>query len=556
METGPAPQSSPDTTEATIQAFERLLDQLPDPAWICDTKTLRFLKVNAALSSLTEYSRDDLVRMKLSDLFQGNEWRGSGKEMITLRGRTGRKIELETISPPGGSCRLVVARVRTVEKPTGMTERRRLEAASGTLQDSAGLMAALGKSFKRMRESPDRRFALLIIGVDRFRLLNQNLGPEGAAHLLVAVAKRLESLLQSDETLAPLENARFAILLEGVANAEAALHMVQEIQGELEAPFPVSGQEIGVTASVGVALGGPDVSEPADLLKNAEYALHDAKTQGIGGHRVFNPEMRVREAKDRRMEMDLRPGIERGDLRAYFQPIVAVRTGALAGFEALARWHHPELGVLMPAQFIPMAESTGIIVDLGKQMMVDACRRVCEWQSRFRRNPPLFVTVNCSAAQLSDSKLSTLVRWALVNSGLAPQSLKLELTESVLMEDTPETRGALDRIVDLGVQLMIDDFGTGYSSLSRLHQLPIEALKIDRSFVSGLVEDPDSQTMVRAIIQMARNFDMKVTAEGVETPEQLKILRRLDCDFAQGYYFSKPVEPDLAEKLISSKPAW
>jgi predicted signal transduction protein with EAL and GGDEF domain len=392
--------------------------------------------------------------------------------------------------------------------------------------------------------------------VDRFRLLNQNHGPEGAAHLLVAVAKRLEALLHPDETLAPQENARFAILLEGVANAEAALHMAREIQGELEAPFQVSGQEIGVTASVGVALAGPDVAGPADLLKNAEYALNDAKTQGIGGHRVFNPEMRSREAKDRRMEMDLRPGIERGDLKAYFQPIVSVRSGALAGFEALARWHHPDLGVLMPAQFIPMAESTGIIVDVGKQMMVEACRQVCEWRSRFRRNPPLFVTVNCSAAQLADPKLATLVRWALVNSGLPPQGLKLELTESVLMEDNPDTRGALDRIVELGVQLMIDDFGTGYSSLSRLHQLPIEGLKIDRSFVSGLVEDPDSQTMIRAIIQMARNFDMKVTAEGVETIEQLRILGRLDCDFAQGYYFSKPLEPEKAEQLMSSGPAW
>lgn len=548
--------SSPDKTESDIEAFERLLDLLPDPAWICDAKSLGFLKVNAALSVLTGYSRDELLRMRLTDLLHESAWRGSAKEVIALRGRTGRKLEVEASSPPGGSWRLVVARLRIVEKPSSGSERRRLEAAAGSLQDSAGLTAALRRNFQQLKESPHRRFALLVIGVDRFRLLNQDLGPEGAAHLLVAVAKRLEALLHSDETIAPMENARFAILLEGVANAEAALHMAREIQGELESPFTVSGREVVVTASVGVALGGPDVAEPADLVKNAEYALTDARTQGIGGHRVFNPEMRAREAKDRRMEMDLRPGIERGDLKAYFQPIVSIRTGALAGFEALARWHHPELGVLMPAQFIPMAESTGIIVDVGKQMMVDACRRVCEWQSRFRRNPPLFVTVNCSAVQLVDPKLSTLVRWALVNSGLSPQFLKLELTESVLMEDTPETRGALDRIVELGVQLMIDDFGTGYSSLSRLHQLPIEALKIDRSFVSGLVEDPDSQTMVRAIIQMARNFDMKVTAEGVETIEHLRILGRLDCDFAQGYYFSKPLEPEKAEQLMSSGATW
>jgi diguanylate cyclase (GGDEF)-like protein len=552
----PEPFSSPGAKGSAIEAFERLLGRHPDPAWICDPTTLRFLKVNAALAAAMAYSRDELLGMRLTDLLQGGEWRGFAKEKLTLRGRSGRKVEMETTSSPGESFRLVVARVKQAEKPSQGTERRRQEALVGSLQDTAGLMAALRRSYQRMREGPHRRFALLVIGVDRFKLLNQNLGPEGAAHLLLAVAKRLEALLHPDEILAPLENARFAIVLEGVANAEAALHMAQEIQGELEAPFSISGQEIGVTASVGVALAVPEVTDPADLMKNADYALSDAKTQGIGGHRVFNPEMRAREAKDRRMEIDMRPGIERGDLKAYYQPIIAIKSGSLAGFEALARWHHPEMGLLMPAQFIPMAESTGIIVDVGKQMMVDACRQVCEWQTRFRRNPPLFVTVNCSGVQLLDPKLATLVRWALVNSGLESQSLKLELTESVLMEDNAETRGALDRIVALGVQLMIDDFGTGYSSLSRLHQLPIEALKIDRSFVSTLAADPESQTMVRAIIQMARNFKLKVTAEGVETVEQLQILRRLDCDFAQGYYFSKPLEPEKVEQLISSSPSW
>lgn len=552
----PEPFFSPDANGSAIESFERLLGRHPDPAWVCDSKSLRFLRVNAALASTTAYTRDELLQMRLTDLLHESEWRGTAKEVFTLRGRSGRKVEMEASSSPGENFRLVVARIRNVPKPSPGTERRRLDASAGNLQDTAGLMAALRRSYQRMREGPHRRFALLMIGVDRFKTLNQNLGPEGAAHLLVAVAKRLEALLHPDEILAPLESARFAVLLEGVANAEAALHMAQEIQGELQAPFQVSGQEMAVTASVGVALAGPDVTDPVDLMKNADYALNDAKTQGIGGHRVFNPEMRAREAKDRRMEIDMRPGIERGDLRAYYQPIVAIKSGSLAGFEALARWQHPELGLLMPAQFIPMAESSGIIVDVGKQMMVDACRQVCEWQTRFRRSPPLFVTVNCSGVQLLDPKLATLVRWALVNSGLASSSLKLELTESVLMEDNPETRGALDRIVALGVQLMIDDFGTGYSSLSRLHQLPIEALKIDRSFVSTLAADPESHTMVRAIIQMARNFNLKVTAEGVETVEQLRILRRLDCDFAQGFYFSKPLEPEKVEQLISTGPSW
>jgi diguanylate cyclase (GGDEF)-like protein len=527
-------------------AFDSILERHPDPAWIYEPKSRRLLKVNAALAALTGYTREELMARTMDDLAPG----GLAKEVLMLRCRGGRTVALRAtasaVEAQPGPCTLVVGRpAGEAAPPAPSRETAARTRDRGTLADAV-----------RTRLSRHRTFALLLVDLDRVKALNRTLGPEGVTLLVSAVEERLKSILQTDETLIRVEGGRFAMLLEGVQNSEAALHMAREVQGELEAPFTPTGQDIHVSASIGAALSHPDITDPAELVRNAEYALDDAKAQGIRGRRVFLPEMRAREAKDLRMEKDLRPGIERGDLRAYYQPIVNVRTGRLAGFEALARWHHPELGLLMPAQFIPMAESTGIIVDLGKRMMLDACRQVCEWQTRFRSDPPLYVTVNCSATQFVDPKFTTIVQWALVNSGLPPGSLKLELTETVLMDDDSETLRAVDRVLELGVKLIIDDFGTGYSSLSRLHQLPIESLKIDRSFVMGLVDLLDSQTMTRVIIQMARHFELLVTAEGIETEDQLRILRGLDCDFGQGYLFAKALEPSKAEELLSTSKTW
>jgi diguanylate cyclase (GGDEF)-like protein/PAS domain S-box-containing protein len=555
-----------------LDGFSQFLDLHPDPAWIHELSSLRLIKVNGALASLTGYSQDELVGMYVTELLTAEEAdrlmktageasRGPSRETWKVRNRGGQTVELEssshTVRIQDQPCRLVIGRLRSGErKGTRVLAKPAQPDTLTVLPGSAEFLERIGRRIMRAREAPERRFAVFMVDLDRFKLMQRSLGLDGANQLLVNVARRLEVLLHPDEILARLEGDRFAILLENVTNAETALHMAREIQEEIEAPVTISGQELQVTAGVGVALGSPDPGAPADMLKNAEFALNEAKTQGPGGHQVYAPEMQARAAKDLRMEVDLRPGIESGDLKVLFQPIVSLRTGLLAGFEALARWQHPELGLIMPGQFISMAERTGIIVDLGKQVMRDACRQVCEWQTRFRNDPPLFVTVNCSAAQFADPKLATIVKWSLANSGLPPKSLKLELTESVLMEESPRTARALDRILELGVHLIIDDFGTGYSSLSRLHQLPIEALKIDRSFVSGLVDRPDSLTVTRAIIQMARSFAMKVTAEGIENADQLAALRRLDCDYGQGYYFSPAVGQEAAEQLLASNKKW
>ncbi len=563
-------------TRSALDGFEKLLEAHPDPAWIYEVQSLRLVRVNEALSRVTEYPRHELLRMRLTELLKPRETdrrvrrpsdpapgftEDTSRTTWKIVSRSGRTLNLDAtahaVTIQGKACRLAVARLRTDPRQTagGTGPVPDVDSLTG-LPDRNAFVERIQRRIAQVRQAPGRGFAVLLIDLDRFKALDRGLGPEGSNDLLVAVARRLETLLHPDELVARLEGGEFAMLLEDAANAEDAIHAAREIQEGLEAPFTVSGNDVQVTASIGIAHAGPDVKSPGDLIRDAEIALSDTKSRGLGGHRAFAPELRARAAEDLRMEVDLRPGIERGDLKVRFQPIVSLRTGLLSGFEALVRWHHPDLGVIMPAKFIPMAERTGIIVDLGKEVMRDACRQVCEWQSRYRTDPPLYVTVNCSPAQFSDPKLVTLVQWALANSGLPPKSLKLELTESALMADSDGALRAVDRILDLGVQLMIDDFGTGYSSLSRLHQLPIESVKVDQSFVAGMVDHPDSLTMVRAIINLARNFDLKVTAEGVETVGQLRALKKLDCDFGQGYYFSKPLEPQGAERLISSKHRW
>lgn len=568
--------SSPLPPGSAVIGFSQLLDQHPDPAWIYDLESLRFVTVNGALEETTGYSRDDLLSLTLIDIVQPDETsrilravaraRSESsplplKEIWRCKTRSGGIMELETssytLNVQGRPCRMVVARHRSEGRAT--VDRR----DSGVnhdhltgLADRTSLLEHLRRRSPEPQSSPRSPFAVFLIALDRFQQLNRSLGRELGDHLLVAAARRLGSFVHPDEALVRLGGVEFALLLEGVGSAEAALHMAREIQEALEAPFDVNGQDVHITASVGMALSSPNYPRPEELLKDAESALHEAQAQGIGRSRLFASEARAGAERALRIEMELRPGLERGDFKVHFQPIVSLRTNMLAGFEALARWQHPKLGLIMPSQFIPMAERMGLIGDLGLRVLRESCRQVREWQTRFPSDPPLFLTVNCSAAQFFDPKLAMHIRWALSDSGLPPKTLKLELTESVVMEDNPRSARPFDRILELGVQLIIDDFGTGFSSLSRLHQLPIEALKIDRTFVEGIPERMDSHSVIQAIIQLARNFALKVTAEGVENAEQLRVLRGMGCDYVQGYYFAKPLEPKQSEELLSAGRKW
>lgn len=557
---------------SSLDGFDALLDRHPDPAWIIDLDTLRFVKANEAAVAAFAGSREELLGLKILDVLSPEEvdryrrilFRARSepppwplREKMMMRGTNGVVFPLylaaHTLESAGRKCRVVISSAKPAEGDTRERIRpdRRHDALTG-LPDRSHLLDRIRQS----RSKRDAPFAVLVLDIDRFRLLNRSLGLEAGDRLLEAVAKRLESQIQPDEALVRIRADEFAVLLQDIGTPEAAHHMAREFQEELEAPFLLNDREVRLTASVGVALEGPEATTPEELLDNAQVALHEAQGAGIRSCRIFAPEMGKLANQLLRLEMDIGPGLARGDLSVRFQPLVSLRAGRIAGFEALARWQHPTLGMIMPGQFIPMAERTGHIGDLGLQVLRDACGQMGEWQRRFRFDPPLFLTVNCSAVQFFDPKLAMQVKGALTESGLAPKSLKLELTESVLMEDNPRTMEPFERILDLGVQIMIDDFGTGFSSLSRLHQLPIEALKIDRTFVSGLTERLDSLSVVRAIVQLARNFALKVTAEGVENLEQLRALRLLECDFGQGYYFAKPLETAEALKLLEDDQRW
>ena len=566
---------SPDPA-SSLDAFDRLLEHHPDPAWIYDLESLRLLKVNQATADLTGRSREELLRLTFVDLLVPGEadrlrriisrarsepppW--PLRDRLKFLGADGRGVELaiasHSLEIEGRRCRVLIASPRLPERETSERVRpdRRHDYLTG-LPNRALLQERVRRRIEEARQGPGPLFAVFAIDIDRFRLLNRGLGLEVGDRILGAVAKRLESFLHPDEILVRLRADEFALLLENIGTPEAANHMAREIQEALEEPFVVNEHDIRLTASVGIAIGRPEAEPPDDLLNDAEVALHEAQASGVRGCRVFAPEMGAQAAQALRLETDLGPGLERGDLRVRFQPLVSLRTGKLAGFEALARWQHPELGLILPSLFIPMAERTGHILDLGHRVMLEACRQVNEWQNRFRIDPPLFLNVNCSSIQFFDPKLSMLVKGVLAESGFPAKCLKLELTESVLMEDNPRAVEPFEKILDLGVQIIIDDFGTGFSSLSRLYQLPIEALKIDRSFVSRLSDQLDSLSMVRAIIQLARTFALKVTAEGIENSEQLRALRQLDCDFGQGYYFAKPLEPPEVETLLKADHRW
>ena len=566
---------SPDPA-SSLDAFDRLLEHHPDPAWIYDLESLRLLKVNQATADLTGRSREELLRLTFVDLlFPGEADRLRRiisrarsepppwplRDRLKFLGADGRGMELaiasHSLEIEGRRCRVIIASPRLPERETSERVRpdRRHDYLTG-LPNRALLQERVRRRIEEARQGPGPLFAVFAIDIDRFRLLNRGLGLEVGDRILGAVAKRLESFLHPDEILVRLRADEFALLLENIGTPEAANHMAREIQEALEEPFVVNEHDIRLTASVGIAIGRPEAEPPDDLLNDAEVALHEAQASGVRGCRVFAPEMGAQAAQALRLETDLGPGLERGDLRVRFQPLVSLRTGKLAGFEALARWQHPELGLILPSLFIPMAERTGHILDLGHRVMLEACRQVNEWQNRFRIDPPLFLNVNCSSIQFFDPKLSMLVKGVLAESGFPAKCLKLELTESVLMEDNPRAVEPFEKILDLGVQIIIDDFGTGFSSLSRLYQLPIEALKIDRSFVSRLSDQLDSLSMVRAIIQLARTFALKVTAEGIENSEQLRALRQLDCDFGQGYYFAKPLEPPEVETLLKADHRW
>ncbi len=404
----------------------------------------------------------------------------------------------------------------------------------------------------QIKRDPTYNIAILFIDCDRFKMINDSLGHSVGDQVLIAVARRLETCLGPLDLLARLGGDEFVILLDPISQAQQATVSASHIQAKLQSPLQVDPYEVFLNASIGIVTGrGYDC--PEDILRDADTAMYQAKALGKGRYQVFEPAMHERAQLRLCIETDLRRAIERQEFRVCYQPIVSLTTDKLIGFEALVRWHHPEKGRISPTDFIPISEENGLIIDIGQWVMQEACQQARKWQLQFPHCSDLKMSVNLSVLQFAQVDLVDQLEQMLSETGLQPQYLNLEITESAMMENTEWTTNILQELRSRQIQLSIDDFGTGYSSLSYLHRFPVDCLKIDRSFVSCLTKQSEHISIVRSILTIAHTLGMKVTAEGVEDLDQVHELKRLECDFAQGYWFAKPLGVTDAERLIQEK---
>ncbi len=423
------------------------------------------------------------------------------------------------------------------------------------LANRALFMQLMTRALASPRKRGDSNFAVLFLDLDRFKVVNDSLGHARGDELLVGIARRLERLLRQGDTAARLGGDEFTVLLDDVADIGAVTRVAERIHAELSQVFVLGGQEIYPTISIGIAMSSPTYRHAEDLLRDADTAMYRAKAAGRARHAVFDEEMHAVALDMLRLETDLRRALDRNEFFVVYQPIVDLKNGEIAGFEALVRWNHPTRGLVSPAAFIPLAEETGLVIALDHFVLRAACAQLRAWQGLFPGRA-LTLSANLSSKQFLQADLVQKVQAALDGSGLAPQSLKLEITEGVLMND-PESAAALLRdLRSLGIRLSIDDFGTGYSSLSYLHRFPLDTLKVDQSFVKRMQPNGDGGEIVNTIVQLAGNLSMDVVAEGIETAAQLAQLRAIGCDYGQGYHFSRPLPAEGAMELLESGQKW
>ncbi len=417
-------------------------------------------------------------------------------------------------------------------------------------------MERLDQAIALRKANPDYQFAVLFLDCDRFKVVNDSLGHLVGDELLIAIGQRLQSTLTENDTLARLGGDEFAVLLEELPTLDRSPAIADCILDSLKEPFQLSRYEVFINASIGITLGSFYNEKPEYLLRDADTAMYRAKSLGKGQYYLFNPVMHEEALNRLQLENDLRRAVERKEFKVYYQPIISLTTGRIYGFESLVRWQHPVRGFIPPVEFIPVAEETGLIANIDLWVLGESVRQIQDWQHQNLIDESVTCSVNLSARHFLQSSFIHRLRKLLEVTQINPQILKLEITESAIANKNQATLDILHQIRDCQVELSIDDFGTGYSSLSYLEEFPVNVLKIDRSFIKRIDGSEHNGGLVPGIIGIAHTMGMIAIAEGVETPIQLEKLRRLGCDFAQGYLFAKPLNPDAVAELLARSPQW
>jgi diguanylate cyclase (GGDEF)-like protein len=444
----------------------------------------------------------------------------------------------------GHSVTQALDRKRLIEDKRQAEQRLFLETFHDSLTglpNRALFLDRLDRVYQQSRRRSSHLFAVLSLNLDGFRVIRDSLGLAAADRLLIEVSQRMLRRVRSADTVARMEGDEFAFLLDNLKALSNATHVADRLKQEFDEPFTVQGQQILLTASMGLTCCNAEYESGEELSRDATTAMHRAKASGRTGFVIFDPAMHAQVMGRLKLEADLRQALERQEFRLEYQPIVALTSDQVAGFEALLRWEHPEYGLTRPDAFLEIATELGLMPKIGEWSLREACRQLTVWHAEFPQIRPLTVSVNFSLRHFADADVAALVNEVLLATGVDPSSLKIEITESDMMQNPDAVTGVLKQLASQRVQTCLDDFGTGYSSLSYLQQLPIAFLKIDQSFVRRLGADDDALAIVKTIIVLAHQLGRQVIAEGVETPEQLTILRAIGCEYGQGYLFAKPM---------------
>lgn len=537
----------------------------------------KFTRVNQALCDALAYSKAELLELSFAEISHPDDWEvHHNLEQKLINGEeTSFQIEKRFIAKNGcvvDTLLKVLVVLDSQGKPlhfnnqiVDITERKSMEqqllhdalhdALTG-LPNRALFMDRLEQQLKRSQNHSGYLFAVLFLDLDRFKVVNDSVGHLIGDKLLIEIARRLKKSVAPTDTVARLGGDEFTILLENISSKSEATLVAESIYQTLSFSFHIDGYELFSTASIGIALSSQGYEKPEDILRDADLTMYSAKEQGKARYEVFDRSLRDRALQRLELETDLRRALERGEFEVYYQPITSLSLGILSGFEALARWNHPTKGAISPSEFIPVCEETGLIVPLSNWLLKEACKTALSWQLEYPEHPTIKISVNLSGQQFRDQQLVTEVENILQETGLGGKYLKLEITESILIDNLDAVTEIILKLRKQEIQFSIDDFGTGYSSLSYLHRFPVDTIKIDRSFVSQMQSNGDNSAIVKAIVTLAHMLDMDVIAEGIETTSQLAQLKLLQCEYGQGFFFSKPLSKENAAAFIANSPKW